>query len=184
VSRVKYLNSFFYLEKKKMTEKDKIFSNKLKYKGIFDFPDFYKFVYDWLKDETGLLISEDKYKEKLTGDTKKIDVDWTGKREMTDYFRFVAEVKFRITGMTNVELTHGGKKIKTNQGEIEITMDGFLERDYKSKFEKSAFHKFMRAIYEKAVIPARIEQFEEKIIEECSEFLAQVKSYLDLEGKR
>ena len=167
-----------------MTEKDKVFSNKIKYKGIFDFPAFYQFVYDWLKDETGLLISEDKYKEKLTGDEKKIDVDWTGKRDMTDYFRFIAEVKFRIRAMTSVEITQGGKKIKTNKGEIEITMDGYLARDYKSKFEKSAFHKFMRAIYEKAIIAARIEQFEEKIIEECSEFLAQVKAYFDLEGKR
>jgi hypothetical protein len=167
-----------------MVEKNKVFSNKVKYGGIFSFPDFYKFTYDWLKDETGLLISEDKYKEKLSGDEKKIEIEWTGWRDLTDYFRFQAEVNFRITGMKNVEIVQDGKKIKTNKGEVEITINGFLMRDYKSKFEKSAIHKFLRAIYEKSVIAARVEQFEEKIIEECGEFLAQVKSYLDLEGKR
>lgn len=167
-----------------MAEKDKVFSNKIKYKGIFPFPEFYKFTYDWLIDETGLVISEDKYKEKLTGDTKKIDIDWTGKRDLTDYFRFIAEIKFRIIGLTKVQVMQEGKKIETNKGEIEISVEGYLIRDYKSKFEKSAVRKFLRAIYEKSVISARIEQFEEKIIEECSEFLSQLKAYFDLEGKR
>jgi hypothetical protein len=165
-------------------EKNKVFSNKVKYGGVFSFPDFYKFTYDWLKDETALIISEDKYKEKITGDEKKIEIEWTGTREMTDYFKFQAEVSFRITGMKNVEIMQDGKKIKMNKGEVEITVNGFLIRDYKSKFEKSAFHKFLRAIYEKGIISARIEQFEEKIMEDCTEFLSQVKAYLDLEGKR
>lgn len=167
-----------------MAEKDKIFANKIKYKGFFPFQDFYQFAYDWLRDETGLLLSEDKYKEKLSGDAKNIEIEWTGKRDMTDYFRFEAKVFFRIIGLANVETTRDGKKIKINTGEIEMKVEGTLVRDYKSKFEKSAIHKFLRAIYEKTVIPARVEQFEMKIIEDCTEFLAQVKAYLDMEGKR
>jgi len=71
-----------------------------------------------------------------------------------------------------------------NKGAVEVGIKGTLVRDYKSKFEKTGFHKFLRAIYEKAVIAARVEQFEEKIIKDCDEFLAQSKAYLDLEGKR
>ncbi len=167
-----------------MSEKDKLFSSKVKYDGIFPFKDFYKFCYEWLTNETGLLISEDKYKEKLTGDAKKIEIKWTGTREMTDYFKFEAEITFNILGLTNVEVMQDGKKIKTNKGSVEVSVKGNLVRDYKSKFEKTAFQKFLRAIYEKTVIHARIEQFQEKIIEECDEFLAQAKAYLDLEGKR
>ncbi|HJX50423.1 MAG TPA: hypothetical protein VJ438_03095 [Candidatus Nanoarchaeia archaeon] len=167
-----------------MSEKDKVFSNKIKYRGVFSFPDFYQFAYDWLRDETGLLLSEDKYKEKLMGDSKNLEIEWTGRRDMTDYFRFELKVIFRIIGLVNVEVMQDGKKIKTNKAEIEIKIEGSLIRDYKSKFEKSAVHKFMRAIYEKSVIAARVEQFEVKIIEDCNEFLSQVKAYLDLEGKR
>jgi len=167
-----------------MSEKDKVFSNKTKYKGVFSFPDFYQFAYDWLKDETGLLLSEDKYKEKLAGDSKNLEIEWTGRRDMTDYFRFEMKVLFRIIGMTNVEVMQDGKKVKANKGEVEMKIEGSLIRDYKSKFEKSGVHKFLRAIYEKGVIAARVEQFEVKIIEDCNEFLSQVKAYLDLEGKR
>ena len=69
-----------------MSEKDKIFSSKVSYNGIVNFANFYKFCFEWLRDQTGLKISEDKYGEKLSGDSKNIDVEWTGTREITDYF--------------------------------------------------------------------------------------------------
>lgn len=167
-----------------MAEEDKLVSNKIKYTGIFSFSDFYQFCYKWLTEETGLFISEDKYKEKLSGDFKNIEVKWTGFRDLTDYFRFGAEITFIILGLKNVEITQEGKKIKTNKGVIEIKIKGTLVKDYKGKFEKNAIQKFLRAIYEKMVIPSRVEQFEGKIIEDCDEFLSQAKAYLDLEGKR
>lgn len=167
-----------------MAERDKLVSSKIKYGGIFNFGEFYKFCYGWLRDETGLLLSEDKYEEKISGDSKNIEIEWTGTREMTDYFKFEAKISFRILGLTNVEVTQDGRKIKTNKGSVEVTIKGNLIRDYKGKFEKTAFQKFMRGIYEKSTIASRIEQFQEKIISDCDEFLAQAKAYLDLIGKR
>ena len=167
-----------------MAEKDKLFSSKIKYNGIVDFAEFYKFCYEWLRDETGLLLSEDKYTEKISGDAKNIDIEWTGIRNITDYFRLEVKVKFRILGLTNVEVNQGEKKIKTNKGSVEVEVKGNLVRDYEGKFEKNAFQKFLRGIYEKTVIHARVEQFQEKIINDCDEFLAQAKAYLDLVGKR
>jgi len=167
-----------------MPEKDTIFSSKIKYAGIFLFKDFYRFCYDWLTDETGLDISEEGYTEKLSGDSKDIDIKWTGTRKVTDYFKFELKITFRILGLTNVQISQNNSKIKTNKGGVEIKIKGTLIRDYKGKFEVNAFQKFLRAIYEKWVIASRIEEFEEKLVGECDEFLSQAKSYLDLEGKK
>jgi hypothetical protein len=167
-----------------MAEKDKIFSSKIKYGGIVNFSDFYKFCYDWLRDEMGLDISEDKYSEKIAGDAKGIEIEWTGKKRVTDYFGYEVGVSFRIIGLTNVEIAEGTKKIKTNKGTIEMKMKGNLLRDYDGKFEKTAFKKFLRAIYEKSIIHARVEQYQEKLMGDCDEFLSQAKAYLDLLGKR
>ena len=167
-----------------MPEKDTIFSSKIKSVGIFLFKDFYRFCYDWLIDETDLLISEDKYTEKLDGDSKNIDIQWTGIRKVTDYFKFEIKVVFRILGLTNVEISRNNTKIKTNKGNIEVKVKGTLIRDWQGKFEAKAFRKFLRSIYEKWVIPSRIEQFEEKLITDCNEFLSQAKAYLDLEGRK
>ena len=167
-----------------MAEKDKLFSSKIKYGGVFNFADFYKFCYDWLKEEGGFEIVEDKYSEKLSGDAKSIDIEWTGTRSVTDYFKFESKVIFKIVGLTNVEVGDGNKKIKTNKGSVEIGIKGTLIRDPKGKFEKTWLEKFARGIYEKTVIPSRVDQMETKIKQDCDEFLAQAKAYLDLEGKR
>jgi hypothetical protein len=167
-----------------MTEKDKVFSSKIKYGGVVNFSEFYKFCYDWLKDQTGLTLAEEKYSEKLSGDSKNIDIEWTGTREMTDYFKFEAKVVFMIIGLTSIEITQDGKKVKTNKGSVEVSIKGTLLKDYKGKFEKTAFQKFLRGIYEKMVIPSRVDEYQTKVVTDCDEFLSQAKAYLDLEGKR
>jgi hypothetical protein len=167
-----------------MVEKDKLVSSKIKYNGIVDFAEFYKFCYEWLRDETGLLLSETKYVEKILGDAKNIDIEWNGYRNITDYFRFDVKVIFRILGLTNVEVTQDGRKVKTNKGSVEVGVTGNLLRDYEGKFEKTSFQKFLRGMYEKSVINARIEQMQEKLIGDSEEFLSQAKAYLDLVGKK
>jgi hypothetical protein len=167
-----------------MAEKDTIFSSKIKYDGIFSFQDLYKFCYDWLTEETGLDMSESKYVEKLNGNSKNIDVEWAGASKVTDYFSFEVKVGFKINGLTNVEINQGNAKIKTNKGSVEIKVKGVLIKDYQGKFETTAFKKFLRSIYEKWVIPSRIEEFEGKLVGDCDEFLSQTKAYLDLEGKK
>ncbi|MCK5043692.1 hypothetical protein KAR52_01660 [Candidatus Pacearchaeota archaeon] len=167
-----------------MAEKDTIFSSKIKYGGIFSFADFYRFCYDWLTEETGLSISESKYEEKLDGESKSIGVVWLGSRTITDYFKFEVKVTFKVIGLTKVELTKDGAKIKTNKGGIEVGIKGILIRDHRGKFEATAFNKFLRGIYEKWVITSRIDEMEDKIVGDCDEFLSQAKAYLDLEGKK
>jgi len=167
-----------------MVEKETIFSSSVKFTGIFLFKDFYKFCYDWLHEDVGLDISEDKYKEKLKGDSKELEIKWTGTKKVTDYFKFEIKADFEIKDLVNVEIKQGDAKIQTNKGSIQVKVKGNLLRDYEGKFERTAFQKFMRSIYEKWVISSRIEQFKDKLAEECDEFLSQAKAYLDLEGKK
>ena len=167
-----------------MPEKETIFSSKIKYSGIFSFKDFYKFSYDWLAEETGLNLVENGYSEKIEGATKKIEVKWTGEKKLTDYFRFDAEVNFKVDNLKEVEINQGGAKVKTNQGSIEVGIKGILVKDYEGKFETTAFKKFLRGIYEKWVIPSAIEEYKGKISSNSDAFLNQAKAYLDLEGKK
>ena len=168
-----------------MAEKETVFSSNTKYDGVFDFREFYRFCYDWLIEETSLdIITESKYAEKIEGNTKNIDIEWKGSKEITDYFRFDVKVEFRILNLAKVELNKDGRKIKTNEGSVQVKIKGELVRDYKGKFEMNASRKFMRSIYEKWVIPSRIEEFEARIAGYCDEFLGQAKAFLDLEGKR
>ncbi|MEK6844893.1 MAG: hypothetical protein AABX44_01420, partial [Nanoarchaeota archaeon] len=120
-----------------MTEKKQIFSSKVKYDGIFSFPEFYKFCYDYLAEEFGFYIAELKYSEKIKSDAKEIEIEWEGGKKVTDYFKYIIKVDFRIIGLKNVEIQKESKKIQTNKGSIEISMKGIMVSDYEGKYNTS-----------------------------------------------
>ena len=167
-----------------MSEKEKVFTSKVKNTGPVDFKDFYRFCYDWLSDETNLIVMESKYVEKLGGDSKNMDIEWNGERKITDYFKFNVKIVWRVIGLKDIEIQKDGQKIKTNTGSIEIKVTGTLVRDYDGKFERTAWKKFLRGVYEKWIIASRVEQYEDKLIGDCDEFLDQAKAYMDLEGQK
>jgi len=168
-----------------MPEQETIFSEKFKFEGIFSFKDFYRFCHDWLIQETGLTIQEVKYVEKAKGETKDLDIEWKGWVKMTDYFKFDSKIEFKILFMREIEITDvNGKKIKTNQGSVEVKCKGILVRDWQGKFENNAFQKFLRALYEKWMIRPRIDQLEDKIFGDMGDFVEQSKAFLALEGRQ
>src|SRR3990167_8926015 len=99
-----------------MAEMNTIFTSKIKYKGVFSFKEFYNFCYQWLTDDIGLDVMENKYSEKIVGEAKNIEVKWHGERKMTDYFRFDVEVEFKIDGLKKVEIVQNGTKVESNTG--------------------------------------------------------------------
>src|SRR3989344_7314259 len=99
-----------------MALKEDIFSSGVKYNGIFNFKDFYKFAHDYLTDELGYYVAETKYKEKLSGNSKDIEIVWEGEIKIDAYFKFKIKFDMLIQGLSEIEVEQNGKKIKTNKG--------------------------------------------------------------------
>lgn len=165
-----------------MAEKDTITKGKVVQKGIFPFKDFYKFAYNLLREEDYKLI-EKKYEEEITGDSKKVEIQWEAKKKISDYFQFFIKVDWRFLEMKDVEVVKEGKKVKMNSGIAEIKVAGILVKDYEHRWEDNPFWKFLRGIYDRYIIKSRIDKYEDKIKEEVDEFVAQCKSFLALEGR-
>ncbi len=166
-----------------MGEKDTIFSSATKYGGIFNFKDFYAFCHEFLSEEIGVGVSESKYEEKIKGPEKEITIKWDCDKKMTDYFKMHIKLEFSVKGLKSVEINQGGKKIKTNDGGVKIKVKGILEKDYDGKMPSNAFNIFLRGVYEKWIIPSRIEEYEDKVYGACDKFISNAKAYLDLEGQ-
>jgi len=168
-----------------MVEENQVFKSAVKYEGVLVFKDFYKFCYDYLKDELGFdELGEEVYKEAIKGDEKEIKVKWNGAKKFDDYFKFKIKIEFRIFNLKNVEIQQGEKKLKMNKGIAEVHMKGILVSDYRGLWAMHPVRKFMRNVYEKWIIPSRIDKIETKLVGDCDEFMTQAKAYLDLEGKK
>jgi hypothetical protein len=165
-----------------MAEKDTLFKGKIKQAGIFDFKEFYNFAYDWLREE-GYKVTEKTYSEKVAGDAKDIDIEWIAKKKVSDYFRYLIKMDWKILGMKKTKVKKEDKEISMNSGLVEIKFAAVLVKDYEHKWEDHPFWKFLRGIYDKYIIRSRVDDYEDRIIEETDELIAQCKSFLAIEAK-
>lgn len=165
-----------------MVELDKVFESKVKQEGIFKFKDLYAFAYDWLADNS-YDTDEELYKEVVKGNAKDIEIRWTSSKKISDYFKFVIKATWKIFGMVDVEIEQAGKKVKMNKAKFEIKVKGIIKKDYEHRWERTAFLKFLRGVYDRYIIKGRIESYEGKIFTECDEFVAQIKSFLAISAK-
>ena len=167
-----------------MVEKDILFRTKVRHIGIFDFKETYRILYEWLVDQ-GYDVNEKSYKENIgAGGAKELEIEWEAWKKVSDYFRFLLEIKWHPLGMTTVEVEIDGVKQKMNKGQFELEVKSTLIKDYESRWEGVPFFKFLRGVYDKYIIRERVEQYEGKLIGEMDEFVAQCKSFLALTGKR
>ena len=167
-----------------MVEIDKVYESKFKFSGLFEFKETYNFMYNWLSDYGYFLIEEKTYTEKIKPEGKEVEIIWNARKKVSDYFRFYLNIRWLVTGMTSVEVEKGGNKYKMNKGSVEIKITGYLEKDYEHRWETTGLTKFLRGVYDRYVIRARIEDYMKKIMEEIDELVASTKSYLELEGIR
>ena len=166
-----------------MAEKEVVISEGLEYRGIFNFSGFYEFAYHWLKEE-GYEVVEDKYQEKVTGNSREIAVDWKAGKPVSDYFKAEIDVRILILGATDVEVEIEGVRKKMNKGKIELKFKGSLVKDPESEWEGSPFFRFLRGMYNKFIIGKNIEQQEDQLKEDVQDLNEEIKAFLEIQGRR
>jgi hypothetical protein len=166
-----------------MAEKDLIVKEKVEHSGLMDFAGFYSFVHSWFKEE-GYGVDEVKYAEKSDGTKRDIDIEWKITKRLSDYFKFEHKLKMEIKGLAEVEVETDGKKKKTNQGKITVEISGSLIRDPDSKWDKNPSYRFMRDLYNKYVIPSRVDNMMFKVSDDVKKVKEEMKAFFELSGRR
>ncbi len=166
-----------------MADKEQVIKEQLEHNGIWSFSEFYSYAHSWFKNE-GYGVMEDKYNEKVSGDSRDIAIEWIISKGISDYFKVEIKIRFDITGLKDVEAEIDGKKKKTNKGRIWLEIKGYLVKDPGSKWDVTAGWRFMRDFYNKYIIPARVDDMQNKVRSDVREFKDSLKAYLELLGKR
>jgi len=166
-----------------MAEKQLTVKENLEYAGLFDFKTLYSFSHSWFKDAK-YGVNEEKYSEKIIGDKKNIVIEWLATKDVSDYFKFEHKIRFSLKDLVDVEVEIDGTKKKMNQGRISIDISGNIIKDKDSKWETSPFNKFMRDIYNKYVIPSRINELTGELTDDVRNFKEELKAFLELTGRR
>ncbi|MEK6927287.1 MAG: hypothetical protein AABX11_02540 [Nanoarchaeota archaeon] len=166
-----------------MPEKDVLIKEKLEHVGLFDYGEFYAYAYNWFKNENYSIV-ENKYTEKAGGSSRDIEFEWTAGSKLSDYFKSEINFKIVVDGMSDVEVEIDGKKKKMNKGRVRMEFKGVLHRDIAGKYESTGFYMFLRGIYNKYVIPNRVDVMEDKVKDDTRDFKEKLKAFLEMSGKR
>ena len=167
-----------------MVEKDQIIKEKLEHSGLFNFSDLYTYMHTWLKSNL-YGVNEERYSEKVSGAARDISFGWKATKKVSDYFKIEDTIKVDVNGLTEVEVEIDGKKKKMNKGKITIEITGVLIKDQKNTWDETyPVYKFLREVYDKYIIPQRIDFMVEKVEDDVRAFKDEVKAYLELTGRR
>lgn len=162
-----------------MATKSAVFKQTVKKKGFFSYSDLYGFCFSFLKNN-GYSVKEKEYTEKASDFGKEIMIDWEGARKVNDYFKNVIYVKWHILGLNDAEVERGGRKEKTNKGELKLTISADLVKDYEDRYEKTPLSKMLRGIYDKHIIRETTEDYEGRLVDVVVEMVQEVKAFLDM----
>ena len=67
---------------------------------------------------------------------------------------------------------------------VSESIKGVLVRDPDSAWDAKPFYKFIRDVYNKYIIPGRVDVMEDKVRSDVKDFKEQIKAFLELSGKR
>jgi hypothetical protein len=154
----------------------------IKHKGIFDFNGiineigswFNKHKYDWYQKG---------HSQKPTPDGGYFEGEWVAEKEVTEYVKFKISVLIWLRGLQDIAIEKDGKTIKMNKGNIEITFNASMVKDYAGTFrnkkgEETEFLKFVRELYEKYVIKSKLSDFEDKVEDEGKDLIEHIRKHL------
>ncbi len=128
-----------------------VFSNRVIQEGPFDINLIYKNLKDWFslhKYDYTEVENTTNFKPKGV----EIKLKMRGEREVTEYYKFVIDVAFLILETEKVKI----KDKMLDQGKLEARIAVRLDLDYRRRFEKSKFAKFIRFVYHNYIIKKQI----------------------------
>lgn len=151
---------------------------KVKYTGPFDLELLYRKLQEWIKRARFKAPREKRYVERVKPFGKIVDISWDASKEQLDgYLRMELEVKFLIVGLGDIEVDQGGRKIKLQKGDLEITFSSTLVRNAKGEWPDKSV---MRRLYERYVVPEKVEFYKIELYKDTEKVMDETKNFLAL----
>ena len=113
-----------------------------------------------------------------------MEIEWKASKKLSDYFKIELGMKYNVSKMSEVEVEIDGVKKKMNKGRVIIELKGTLIRDPESKWDANPLYKFFREVYDKYVVPQRVDASRDKVMSDVITLKDSIKAFLDLSGKR
>ena|SRR3989338_87075 len=153
------------------------------FKGIFDFDELYKKVYDWLTFR-GFQLHETKFKKKAKEFGLEIEVNWEAWMKLNEMVKNWYSLHFHIWDASYIETVVNGEKKKLMKARIFLRLERKVDFDYGGTYDESKLKKMLRKFLVQVVYKMYFDAFwEDKLRFKLYELSNVVKETLDMQIK-
>lgn len=177
------------LDKKELHQTKKLDTLTIIYKDIFNFKNLYEMMHEYLTEEgfvddngDGKDSFEVFYWERRKPGTgaKDYNIWWRLKKDVSAWWQYRVNVDFLGLHIDNTEVMHEGKKVKLQNGELDLFITPFIVLDPKKRWQKGTmFDSFIRPFRLRA-IKKEFSWHKQQMEGFGAEFQAKVKDFFDL----
>ncbi|MBW3018719.1 hypothetical protein KY329_00855 [Candidatus Woesearchaeota archaeon] len=164
-----------------MVERHLVIDDKrIKYGGVFDARGLFDVIKTWANDK-GYWLVEKGHSESLKQGGKFIEFNlYPVFKKLTDYAKSIFKIKIQMSEVKDVVVEQDGRKVKLQDGKVNIRIDANLETDYEGKWETKPLLYFLRTVFEKYVFTPSMVKFDARIREDAEVLETHLKSFLNL----
>jgi len=145
----------------------------LKYSCIYDLDALLGAARGWFKTMKYFVVDAE-HTEAVKSSGKEIIIVWKPTKNVNDYVQFQFEFEISISKEFDVLVEEDGRKVKKQQGDMEIRFKNAMSKNYRQTF-RGAGKEFLRRTYEKYLIRSELDDYRKKLGIEGEEFWTLIK---------
>jgi len=147
---------------------------RVRHVGLLDLKYFYKNMKRWFDHNGyGKPFNETTYDVlEFPNGKSTLNIFWTAVKKKTNYFHYEINVKWILVGIQEIEIEYEGKKSKRFKGDFDIKIN--------SNLIKVGPRNEFRKIWEKYIVPKRIDDHVLDLYSKTNELREWVKNYFEL----
>ncbi|MAF35709.1 hypothetical protein CL622_01155 [archaeon] len=148
---------------------------KIRARGMFDLPDFYRWLKLWLENNSYMPDERDleiKYIERRKPPIKNYEIEWIGEKQETTYFTHKINLKMLIVAVKEAEGEWMGQKVDMEKGDAHINILGWVQTP---NWENLSF---LQRLYAKHIAYKRLRVEKVKLYKKVYIFQNDIKQYL------
>ena len=151
----------------------------LSYSGLFDGKEIYKLIKEQVADKGYDNWIEKEHNQKEGKEGKQIELAYMPKMKISDYIEMQLSIGILYKKLKRTTVKYKNKDIKVDEGELEITFEGFLHSDHWNRWEKGANNFFIRTIMDKFIFKTYYSKYQKELEKHIKEIYDHIRQYLN-----
>jgi len=157
---------------------------------VFHLKNLYKLIYDWFRINKLTSLENDEwpetlYMQRVLGNGNLENHIWWrfhANHFKSNYYKYFIKFDYQTLNMGTSEMTHKGKKVKTNKGDVILRCTTYLMLDYNREWRDHPFLSFFEPFFIKRIMKHRVEELRTDLWVLTYKLQDTIKQYLKMKS--